>query len=202
MNKKELSGRDLLLCFLYSPGQTNDINEPIIGRTKLTKMMYLFEKEIYPNFFNDTLSIAMPEFEPYYFGPFSKQLFEDLSFFKAIGLIESSETNIPLSPAHKIESEKADDVELDDEWNEASFDAEEHEEQFESKYYLTVNGGKYVKDKVWDFFSLVQKEKLRQFKAQINRISLDSLLRYVYNKYPEDAVNSVIAEKYLKKAEE
>lgn len=202
MNKKELNGKDLLLCFLYSPGQTNDINEPIIGRTKLTKMMYLFEKEIYPNFFNDTLSIAMPEFEPYYFGPFSKQLFEDLSFFKAIGLIESSETNIPLSPAHKIESEKADDVELDDEWNEASFDAEEDDEQFESKYYLTVNGGKYVKDKVWDFFSLVQKEKLRQFKAQINRISLDSLLRYVYNKYPEDAVNSVIAEKYLKKAEE
>ena len=64
MNKKELTGKDLLLCFLYSPGQTNDINEPIVGRTKLTKMMYLFEKEIYPKFFNDTLSrepLKIPE---------------------------------------------------------------------------------------------------------------------------------------------
>lgn len=202
MNKKDLNGKDLLLCFLYSPGQTNDVNEPIVGRTKLTKMMYLFEKEIYPKFFNDTLVMELPQFEPYYFGPFSKQLFEDLSFFKAIGLIEVSKTNIPLSPAHKMESEKADDIEFDDEWNEVSFDSEDDEEEFESKYYLSVNGKKYVAEKVWDCFSSVQKEKLKQFKAQINRISLNSLLRYVYNKYPDDAVNSVIADKYLKKAEE
>ena len=39
MNKKDLTGKDLLLCFLYSPGQTNNINEPIIGRTKLTKSL-------------------------------------------------------------------------------------------------------------------------------------------------------------------
>ena len=185
-----------------TPGQTNDINEPIVGRTKLTKMMYLFEKEIYPKFFNDTLTITLPQFEPYYFGPFSKELFEDLSFFKAIGLIETSETNIPLSPAHRMESEKADNVDLDDEWSEASFDSEENEEEFESQYFLTTNGKKYVTDKVWDSFSLPQKEKLKQFKAQINRSSLDSLLRYVYTKYPDDAVNSVIADKYLKKADE
>ena len=77
-----------------------------------------------------------------------------------------------------------------------------NEEEFESQYYLTINGKKYVTEKVWDSFSLQQKEKLKQFKAQINRISLDSLLRYVYTKYPDDAVNSVIADKYLKKADE
>ena len=46
MNKKDITSKDLLLCFLYSPGMDIITNEPIIGRTKLTKMMYLFEKEI------------------------------------------------------------------------------------------------------------------------------------------------------------
>ena len=81
MKKKEMNGKDLLLAFLYSPGVSPQNNEPIVGRTKLTKMMFLFEKQIYPRFFEDTIQIELPVFEPYYFGPFSKQLFEDLSFF-------------------------------------------------------------------------------------------------------------------------
>ena len=51
MNKKDMNSKDLLLSFLYSPGQTDEYNEPIVGRTKLTKMMYLFEKQIYNKFF-------------------------------------------------------------------------------------------------------------------------------------------------------
>ena len=97
MNKKDITSKDLLLCFLYSPGMDIITNEPIIGRTKLTKMMYLFEKEIFSSFFKDNVDIILPSFEPYYFGPFSRQLFEDLAFFQSIGMIEAEETNIPLS---------------------------------------------------------------------------------------------------------
>ena len=193
MKKKEMNGKDLLLAFLYSPGVATATNEPIVGRTKLTKMMFLFEKQIYPRFFEDTLQIELPVFEPYYFGPFSKQLFEDLSFFESIGMIKSEETTIPLSAADKIESDGVFDEE--DEWAEASFD--DMSGLYELSYALTQSGIKYVADKVWLLFTDIQIEKLVAFKAQINRISLDSLLRYVYKQYPDEARKSIIASRYL-----
>jgi len=193
MKKKEMNGKDLLLAFLYSPGVATATNEPIVGRTKLTKMMFLFEKQIYSRFFEDTLQIELPVFEPYYFGPFSKQLFEDLSFFESIGMIKSEETTIPLSAADRIESDGVFDEE--DEWAEASFD--DMSGLYELSYALTQSGIKYVADKVWPLFSDIQIEKLVAFKAQINRISLDSLLRYVYKQYPNEARKSIIANRYL-----
>lgn len=200
MNKKDMNSKDLLLSFLYSPGQTDEYNEPIVGRTKLTKMMYLFEKQIYNKFFKDSIEIALPDFQPYYFGPFSKQLFDDLTFFESVGLIVANETNIPLSVADKVELENAFDESIIDEWDEARF--EDEEEFFESSYTLSDGGKKYVAEKVWDEFSQVQKDKLKAFKAQINTISLDALLRYVYTKYPEDAKKSLIADKYISKVDE
>ena len=198
MEKKEMNSKDLLLSFLFSPGTTNKINEPIIGRTKLTKMMFLFEKQIYKPFFQDEISIDLPLFEPYYFGPFSRQLFEDLSFFQSIGLVITEETDIPLSTADKVEFEEAFDE--TDEWEAASFD--EEEEKNELSYSLSKGGVASVQEKIWGRFSQSQRDKLQEFKKQIKLISLDSLLRYVYNKYPEDARKSLIADKYIKKEDE
>lgn len=198
MKKKDITSKDLLLCFLYSPGMNSSNNEPIIGRTKLTKMMFLFEKEIAPTFFKNNNMITLPTFEPYYFGPFSRQLFEDLSFFQSIGMIIAEKTNIPLSFADKVESDNVFDAD-NDFWDDACF--EDEIEHFELSYSLSAAGKNYVESNVWDSFTSAQKEKLKAFKAQINKISLDTLLRYVYNKYPEEAKNSKIADKYLSKAE-
>lgn len=191
--------KDLLLCFLYSPGQENGINEPIVGRTKLTKMMFLFEKEIYNNFFKDGVDITLPEFKAYYFGPFSRQLFEDLSFFKSIGIIQTRETVIPISPADKVESEEVFDYDSSEDWNEACFD---EPEKYELEYQLSKSGTRYVEDNVWTVLTPKQQEKLQAFKAQINKISLDALLRYVYNRYPEETTKSKIASKYLNESGE
>ncbi len=193
MNKKEMNGKDLLLAFLYSPGIGSVFNEPIVGRTKLTKMMFLFEKQLYSRFFEDTLQIELPSFEPYFFGPFSRQMFEDLSFFEAIGMVETKETSIPLSVVDKVESKDVFDE--TDEWNDASFD--EDEVSFELSYSLSQSGLNYVSEKIWPLFTQTQIDKLTAFKAQINKISLDSLLRYVYKQYPEEAKNSIIANRYL-----
>jgi hypothetical protein len=198
MDKKQINSKDLLLCFFYSPGQKREHNEPIIGRTKLTKMMFLFEKEIYSQFFKDEIEIDLPEFKPYYFGPFSKQLFDDLAFFESIGMIKATDTVIPISPVDKVESEEAYDVGIVDEFAESSFDSDEI---FECEYSLASSGLRYVEDKVWGLLSQKQKEKLQAFKSQINKISLDALLRYVYNKYPEETTQSKIANKYLSNSE-
>jgi uncharacterized protein YwgA len=193
MNKKEVTAKDFLLALLYCPGRNDNINEPITGRTKLTKMVFLFEKEIKKPFFSD-MEIALPSFDPYNFGPFSKELFDDLSFFLSIGFIRAEKTLIPISTAEKFEIE----IGSDDDWINAVFDKPE-QEPVELEYSLSQQGEKYVTDKVWPQFSDLQKQGLQQFKQQINTISLDSLLRYVYNKYPESAENSLIREKYVKK---
>jgi uncharacterized protein YwgA len=190
MNKKELSGKDFLLSLLYCPGRDNKENEPILGRTRLTKMVFLFEKEIKKEFFND-IDITLPNFDSYNFGPFSKELFDDLSFFVSIGFIRTEETSIPISNVEKKEIEMA----LDDDWEDAGFEKAE-QEFVELEYSLSPYGLKYVVENIWGILSDIQKENLKKFKQQINAISLDSLLRYVYNKYPNYTDKSIIADRY------
>lgn len=196
---KKLNGKDLLLSFLYSPGIEDKVNEPIVGRTKLTKMMFLFEKEINNKFFKDK-EIELPNFEPYYFGPFSKDLFDDLSFFLSIEMIETEETNIYISVVNKYESELIVDEDIieykNDEWSCDSID-NNNEEKYELKYKLSATGIKYVEDNIWNQYTENQKQNLKIFKSKINSISLDSLLNYVYNKYPDMAKKSIIIDKYL-----
>jgi hypothetical protein len=193
MNKKDISSKDLLLLLLYSPGKGEAKNEAIAGRTRLMKMVFLFVKEQKKEFFSN-VEIELPLFDPYNFGPFSKELFDDLNFFLSIGLIKTSETLIPISTAERTEIE----IGLDDEWADAVF-GDNADETVEMEYSLSRQGEKYVEDKIWDKLSGPQKQKLQQFKRQINTISLDSLLGYVYNKYPESTENSLIKNRYLKR---
>ena len=71
------TGKELLLSFLYSPGNGEAVNEPILGRTKLVKMMFIFEKEISKDFFKEK-DVSLPEFIPYLYGPYSAQVMDDL----------------------------------------------------------------------------------------------------------------------------
>jgi uncharacterized protein YwgA len=191
MKMQELSSKDFLLTLLYCPINDNKMNVPITGRTKLTKMVFLFDKEIKKDFFNN-IQLNLPGFLPYHFGPFSKELFDDLNFFISIGFILTEETTIPLSNVEKQEIAMA----VDDDWANAGFEDTE-QDSVELMYKLSPHGESYVKDKVWDLFSEFQKRILIDFKKQINAISLDSLLRYVYNKYPDYTGKSIIADKYL-----
>lgn len=199
MDKRNLNGKDLLLAILYCPGVNRKKNEPIIGRTKLTKMIFLFEKEIYKKFFKEIEITNLPNFEPYYFGPFSKDVFDDLKFFISIGLINTSKTDIQVASTDKFESEAIIDEENMGEWVNATFNSNE---EVELKYFLSKKGEQYVEEKLWSHFSEQQQKNLQLFKAKINTITLDALLRYVYNKYPEYTTKSIIANKYVNKENE
>ena len=44
-NKNIINNRkDILLLLLYSPGVTEQINEPIKGRTRILKILFIFKK--------------------------------------------------------------------------------------------------------------------------------------------------------------
>ena len=194
MDKKNLKGKDLFLAFLYTSGIGNDYNEPIIGRTRLQKMMYVFEKEALKNF-NKLDQSSLPNFEPYLYGPFSKELLDDIKFFESIGFIKSEETNIPISQSDKIEYNYAKENQ-EDNWDDATFD-DSCDNEMEQKYFLSKTGIKYVVENIWNDFTQEQQNYLKLFKSKINSLTLYDLLKYVYNKYPESTINSIVKKKYL-----
>src|SRR5689334_16416400 len=96
--------RDVLLLLLYSPGKSGEFNEPIVGRTRLVKMLFLFKTEALEHFRRGTEinSDNFYEFFPWDFGPFSTQVYDDLVFFMLQGFIESrltEEESLPESAA-------------------------------------------------------------------------------------------------------
>ncbi len=194
MNKKDLEGRDLLLTLLYLPGVSPEVNEPIRGRTKIMKMIYIFEKELYGKFNNIKLK-KLPSFFAYNFGPFSKDLADDLKFFCSIKFIKEDYLDEPMS---EVELEEyCYDMVNDYEY---SNDVETcvGEGQNIVNYSLTEKGVKYVKENILNLFNEEQTTVLKMLKRKINELSLDAILNYVYNKYPESAKKSKIKDKYLK----
>jgi hypothetical protein len=96
--------KDILLLLLYSPGKTNEYNEPIIGRTRLVKMLFLFKNEALEHFRRgtDINEDNFYEFFAWDFGPFSTQVYDDITFFMLRGFIESTlteEESLPESAA-------------------------------------------------------------------------------------------------------
>lgn len=194
IKSKKLKGKDILLLFLYLPGTGEEKNEKIYGRTRLTKMMFLFEKELYKKFDNLDEN-SLPNFFAYDYGPFSKELLDDLRFFKMINFITEDNTKNKLSKPELEEYlyDINDDIGYGDEIDIFDVDIPN-----EVAYQLTEKGINYVEDKLLDKLSEKQKQILQRFKEKINKLSLDAILEYVYKKYPDSAENSLIKERYLK----
>ena len=186
-------GKDLLLAFLYAEGKGRQSNEAICGRTRLEKMMFIFEKELSKGFFKDE-DVVLPEFIPYLYGPYSMEVLDDLNFFMSIEFIEVTETSIKME---KETSEIQNFVEMDNDdlWDEVN--GAETTEQYEKSYMLTEKGENYTRETVWPQLTDNQKNVIIRLKKQINSMLLDDLLSYVYKKYPEYAKESLIKDKYL-----
>lgn len=192
---KALSGKHILLLLLYSPGVETDKNEPVEGRTRIIKMMFLFDREISKNFFKDAdfECKSFPEFVPWNYGPFSKELYNDIEFFINNEFIET----------HSLSSELT-EVELDEfeNWMEDYLFEDEKELIFniqnEECFQLSQQGIKFVEDKIYNELSTEQKNLLIELKKRINSASLTSILRYVYLKYPECTKKSKIKNRVIR----
>jgi hypothetical protein len=193
MGSKRIDNRrDVLLLLLYSPGLHDDINEPIVGRTRLVKMLFLFKTEALQHFRSGTeISEGnFYEFFPWNFGPFSTQVYDDLTFFILRGFIEPEETAEDPLPESAAEWQR---------WLTASA-ADDEEEGFssyeEQQFRLTDKGVQFA-GQLYDGLSQAQKKLLQAFKARLGRTPLRAILRYVYEKYPEQIDRSQIKEQVL-----
>lgn len=190
-----MKNKDILLLLLYSPGLSEDINEPIKGRTRLMKMMFIFQNEIYIDFkFDRKIEREnLSDFFAWKFGPFSYDVLNDIEFFKRIGLIR-----VDYSKDSEIIPEESIEYKF---WKETTYDLDENNDELydyiEEIFILSEIGIKYIEDTgIYTSLSNNQKEVIRKFKKTMNESPLYKILDYVYTKYPEMTEKSEIAYKF------
>ena len=183
---KSLETKDLIMLLLYAKGHMGKDQEPIRGRTRFVKMVFLFKKEMAKQF-KKGLKISesdLPKFEPYHFGPFSPQVYQDLEFLVDNGFVKAKATG-----SNPVEEEVAEYQY----WQMSSAGEEDDAPLVEEEYSLTPLGISFVEDGEAGRLSKDQQESLDKFKARCTGASLRQLLKYVYTKYPETAAKSKIA---------
>ncbi len=180
------NSKDLLMVLLAAKGKKKQDWEPIIGRTRLMKMVFLFEKEIRKKFDKEIISEKdLPKFDPYDYGPFSAKVYEDLEFLVNMGFIDvaSSGTGEMLP----------DEMEEYAYWQTISND---EDRVFVEQFLLNKLGQKYVSRKI--NLSPQQWSILAEFKNRCTVASLSSLLKYIYSRYPKYITKSKIRDQVLK----
>jgi len=187
---ERMTGADYLLLFLY----LND-KEPIRSAVRLTKMMFLFEKEVAPILRKNGSIIDdsdLPDFVPYNYGPFSKDVYEQVELFQSIGFIRVKDLKA------KEEMSEVDD------WEEQAFLNEMESQEYENcrddklmRYELLPPGESYVAQKILPSLDVNSMKILSEFKTKITQMPIKTILKYVYAKYPEMTGKSLIKDQVL-----
>lgn len=171
---------DAIVLVLGAPTNSQGQQNRVEGITRLEKLLFLLERET-------TVGEHMtedPDFRPYNFGPFSAKIYQMIPILSAAGLITDSATI----------SETTDDTW---EYRELIEDSDWDEDPYSTRNLeLTEMGQRYYSALLDDLPDDTQDE-LRQFKTRFGSLPLRQLVRYVYQKYPDFTVNSVIRDAVL-----
>ena len=174
--KTEINGKDLLLLFLYF-AEDNKLRH----RTRLQKMIFLFEEEIWDKFkFDQNINKNdLPDFEANNYGPFSPDIYNDYNFLENLGYINIKETSPNEGKESAFETKK---------WREESKLIEESVVVSEIQEYvfeLTELGEQFVEKKLLVNLNNNQQETLKSYVKKFTNIKLRKILKYVYDKYPD-----------------
>ena len=191
--------KDFLLLLLYSKGETDSFNESITGRTRMMKMMFLFKEEALEYFKKNTPvnEDNFYEFFAWSFGPFSLEVYDDITFFDLLGFL-----NIKDSKERKISESYSewerwlDETSMDGVTRIEDMSLSQIDTLYEEEFLLTQKGEDYAK-KLYDTISSNQKELLMNFKFKLVSAPLRGILRYVYQRYPKMTDRSIIKNNIL-----
>ena len=189
---QKLKKEDLLLAFLYSKGAKNTFNEAIFGRTRLIKLLFIFKEDYSKAFNKDKLVIEdkdLPDFFAWKYGPMSKEVLQDIEFFRKIKFLKTEEVKNALA------FEEAD--ELNSLTEEYSLEDNAELEYVHEKYALTDIGKGYVEEKIKPILTQDQWDLLAELKKRFNEASLRKILQYVYSKHPKYTDKSIIKEEIM-----
>ncbi|MGQ9708816.1 MAG: hypothetical protein ACUVUR_08115 [bacterium] len=181
--------KDLLLLLLYVRGRTGRPAEPILGMTRMMKLLFIAFTELAL----DTLIRRPYRFLPYKLGPFSPELYDDLEILLQAKLIRSYQIDPAGMPLIKTDTETISQlIALN-----SGIATVERLDAGQLIIELTPKGRRFAR------FLLERALKRRKniisgleiVKTQFGAIPLTQLLRYVYTRYPEYTIRSEIIEK-------
>jgi hypothetical protein len=187
------------MLLLHAKGHQGQAAEPIIGSTRLMKMVFLFEKELRRQFnLAATIpSTALPEFEAYDFGPFSKTVYADLDFLISLGFVKWKRVDTDaLIETEALETAYYETLEPPY-WRRPDPNDEEVDVPSPIEYRATPMGQSFVTEELLPNLTHEQVDALNEFKARCTSVTLTTLLRYVYTKYPDSASKSTIRDRVL-----
>lgn len=188
----KLSSSDYLLLLLDL-----DDRKPIVGAIRLMKMMFLFDKEISPIISKKGAKLdVMPEFVAYDFGPFSKDIYEQIELFQNLKFIKTdsvstNDSTDELDDWETLYGEDIFDVELKDGYRKLNIDYKS------IKYAIEDRGHRYVEKMIIPELSKEVLELLLNFKKKLNSITTQQLLYYVYSRYEKYTTESKIKTRVL-----
>lgn len=175
MDLTSLVGSDLVLLLLAAKTRVPEAADRINGITRLEKLLYLASRESdLPNQVQDRL-----EFIPYNYGPFSKGIYEAVDLLEDAGLV--------------VERRAMDGKTIDNA-EEAGLDIGAAE-YVERQFLLTPDGAMVAGLLAQEHPDLVR--LLSAIKDRYAGLTLNQLVHYVYTRYPEHTVNSVIRDRHL-----
>lgn len=182
---------DLLLALLYAGRESvsgQESSEPIIGITRLEKLLFLLK--IKENFLEDADDRDDFHFVPFRMGPWTGEVYDEVDFLESLGLLEKSEQRKRSAADAAHDDELFSEMVLD-KYQKSAVDVDEDSEKFS----LTKEG-RIKAGKVWSRLSPEEKKRIIEIKKTFNRMNLRQFLRYVYKKYPEYTTESEI-KRYL-----
>ena len=202
--------RELLVLLLHVTGSKGMDCEPIVGVTRLQKLLYLLKREQDI----DKISRNYFVFEPYKFGPYASQLYDDIAFLENLGFIESGGNPLDMSPLKDENLSLPSLVSLvehfasraDIEEARAGYDyliGEErdivHEEDLQERVFRLTSKGEEAALEILQQIPSGDRDalllKLKEVKRRFGGLTLRQLLSYVYKRYPESAVKSEIIDR-------
>ncbi|MCR4424140.1 MAG: hypothetical protein WHU95_07100 [candidate division WOR-3 bacterium] len=185
--------KDILLLLLYLRGISGKLCEPILGITRITKLLFIAFQELAL----DTVIKNPYRFVPYKLGPFSPELYTDLKTLTDLGIIT----------AHPLDPEGVPIINLDRALAtflatlNSGITATERLDAVNLAFTLTPQG-KQIARLLAQTASRQKKNLLpglQIVKTNFASLPLTQLLRYVYTRYPEYTTASEIVAKVLGK---
>lgn len=169
------NGTDIILALLYAGGSRKEVNEEIVGNTRLVKLIFILEQETSLRKYLSDFS-----YDAYNYGPYSSELFDALQALINSGLVavtkSQSEGFLDEADRYQVEMQAADTT----------------DSPKSTTVYSLTEDGKKVGTALFETLSKQEQTELIAVKRRFNSISLRKLLQYVYRKFPKFTTESMI----------
>ena len=95
-SESTITRMDMLQMLLLAGGSGQSQNEPIVGKTRLQKELFLAHKALQ----SSGIVLKSYSFRPYYYGPYCKDIYQDIAWLISKGIVE--ERNVESSYSGNI----------------------------------------------------------------------------------------------------